>query len=168
VRVLLLADTHLADTSSRRLDDEVLAAAGRADLILHAGDITGAALLAELGGLAPVVAVLGNNDVELVGELPEQRELDLDGVAVALVHDAGPRAGRAARLRRWFPAADLVVYGHSHQPDDSTGEDGLRIVNPGSPTQRRRAPTRTYGELVVDRGRIVELELRHLDPVPPS
>lgn len=163
MEVLLLADTHLADTAPRRLDDEVVSAAVRADLILHAGDVTGAGLLEELAGLAPVVAVLGNNDHDLVGRLPEERVLDLDGVRVALVHDAGARAGRAARLRRRFPDADLVVYGHSHLPDDSTGEDGLRIFNPGSPTQRRRAPTRSYGELRIDDGRIVGLELCHLD-----
>jgi predicted phosphodiesterase len=100
--------------------------------------------------------VLGNNDVTLVGELPETLELDLDGVAVAMVHDSGPRTGRAERMARRFPAAGLVVYGHSHLPDDSVGPDGQGLFNPGSCTQRRRAPARTYGVLVVEGGALVE------------
>ena len=77
---------------------------------------------------------------------------DLEGVRVAMVHDSGPRAGRPRRMRALFPDADLVVYGHSHLPDDSGGLDGQRLFNPGSCTQRRRAPTRTYGVLDLDSG----------------
>jgi putative phosphoesterase len=114
MRAVLLADTHVRDGGERVLDERVLAAAADADLVLHAGDVTGRDLLHRLAQLAPVHAVLGNNDVGLGNLLPVELSLDLDGVAVALVHDAGPRAGRPARMARRFPGADLVVFGHSH------------------------------------------------------
>ena len=162
MRALLLADTHLRDGHDRPLDARVLSAAADADVILHAGDVTGRELLDRLGELAPVRAVLGNNDVGLADILPLELTVDLDGVDVALVHDAGARAGRPARLARRFPEADLVVFGHSHQPEDLASEGGPRIFNPGSPTQRRRAPTRTFGVLEVHRGRVHRLEHVHL------
>lgn len=161
MRAVLLADTHLRDGSGRRLDDIVLDAVRAADVVLHAGDVVGAELLAELGALAPVHAVRGNNDVAL-HDLPDTVEVDLDGVRVSMVHDAGARAGRARRLARWFPGADLVVFGHSHLPEDLAEPDTPRIFNPGSPTQRRRAPTRTFGVLEACDGRIVELRHVHL------
>ena len=161
MRAVLLADTHLRDGSGRHLDDEVLAAARDADVVLHAGDVIGAELLDELRSLVPVHAVRGNNDVDLV-DLPEQLTVDLDGVEVSMVHDAGARVGRSARLARRFPTADLVVFGHSHLPEDLAEAGAPRIFNPGSPTQRRRAPTRTFGVLRTSAGRIVELEHVHL------
>ena len=161
MRVLVLADTHVRDGGGP-LDERVLSAAAEADLVLHAGDVTGSELLERLAELTPVHAVLGNNDVDLVGTLPERLELDLDGVAVAMVHDSGASAGRPGRLRRWFPEADLVVFGHSHLPENATTDDGTRLFNPGSPTQRRRAPTKTYGMLEVREGRIVDLRHVHL------
>jgi putative phosphoesterase len=88
----------------------------------------------------------------LRGRLPEVLELDLGGVRIALIHDSGPRAGRPRRMRARFPDADVVVYGHSHLPDDSEGLEGQRLFNPGSCTQRRRAPTRTYGILDLEGG----------------
>jgi putative phosphoesterase len=160
MRVVVLADTHIAAanagarTSDRRLPADVLAALRRADVILHAGDVVTRELLDELRVYAPVHAVLGNNDRSLVRELPETLELDLDGVAVGMVHDSGARAGRPARMKRRFPDAGIVVYGHSHLPDDSLGVDDQRLFNPGSPTERRRAPTRTYGVLDLVDGRI--------------
>ncbi len=158
MHVVLLADTHVPDgLGRRRLPDDVLAAAAAADLVLHAGDVTGATLLAELGALAPTVAVLGNNDRALAGELPERLELDLDGVRVAMVHDSGASTRRGERVRGWFPDADLVVFGHSHLPEHEVGPGGQVRFNPGSPTQRRRAPWRSFGELHVDGGRIVSL-----------
>jgi putative phosphoesterase len=162
MRVVLLADTHIPDGSGRSLDERVLAAAAGADAILHAGDVTGADLLDRLEQLAPVHAVLGNNDVGRAGRLPKTLTVDLDGVAVALVHDTGPRAGRPARVARRFPGVELVVYGHSHLPEDLVSGDGPRLFNPGSPTQRRRAPTRTFGVLEVLDGRIVSLAHTHL------
>jgi predicted phosphodiesterase len=105
--------------------------------------------------------VLGNNDMAL--RLPERLEVDLAGVRVAVVHDSGPRAGRAGRLRRWFPEADVVVFGHSHLPWDETDAGGQRHLNPGSPTERRRAPTRTAGLLRIDDGAVTDYQLLHLD-----
>jgi putative phosphoesterase len=163
VRLVVLADTHVPDGSGRSLPDTVLAAVEGADGVLHAGDVIGAQLLDDLGALAPVHAVLGNNDVPLVGRLPERVELDLEGVRVAMVHDSGARQGRGRRLRSWFPDADLVVFGHSHLPEDEVDESGQRRFNPGSCTQRRRAPARTFGTLEVADGRIVELRLVELE-----
>ena len=160
MRAVVLADTHIPDGSGRSLDERVLAAVAEADVVLHAGDVTGPDLLDRLGASAPVHAVLGNNDGALARRLPTELALDLDGVRVALVHDAGPRAGRAARMARRFPGAALVVYGHSHLPEDLDPDTGPRLFNPGSPTQRRMAPTRSFGLLDVEAGRIIDL--RHV------
>jgi hypothetical protein len=159
VRVLLLADTHIGPSRpARRLPDPVyeLLVAG-VDAIVHAGDVTVPEVLHELEGFAPVHAVLGNNDVTL--RLPARLEVDLDGVRVAVVHDSGPSAGRAARLRSWFPDAEVVVFGHSHLPWDETDPGGQRHLNPGSPTERRMAPTRTVGLLDLDGGAISGYQL---------
>jgi putative phosphoesterase len=130
------------------------------DLILHAGDVCVAGVLDELSAFAPVRAVLGNNDGEDVAAwgAPETLQLDLEGLPVAMIHDSGPATGRVARMRRAFPGAGLVIFGHSHIPMDVTG-DGLRIFNPGSPTDRRRQPYGTVGLLTVDRGRLVEARI---------
>ena len=163
IRALVLADTHIRPGRARRLPDAVYAELERVDVILHAGDVLTHHLLDELGAFAPVHAVLGNNDTDLVGVLPESLELELDGVAVAMVHETGATKGRAARVHRRFPSAAIVVFGHSHQPLDEHGVDGQRLFNPGSPTERRRAPAHTYGRVDFDAGRIV----RH-DIVPVS
>lgn len=147
----MLADTHLRATSVRGLPAEAWVEIQRADLVLHAGDVVEPALLDQLRACAPVVAVLGNNDVGL-DDLPQRWEDEVDGVRIAMVHDSGPTKGRPARLRRWFPDADLVVFGHSHQPVDDEGVDGQRLLNPGSPTQRRRQPAHTMAVLVLDAG----------------
>lgn len=160
---LVLADTHVRPDRRRALPDEVWAAARAADVILHAGDVLTFELLDDLAALAPTHAVLGNNDATLRDVLPEVLELELAGVAVAMVHDAGPRRGRPARLHRRFPAADVVVYGHSHLPEDEPGVDGQRLFNPGSPTERRRAPHRTYGLLELADGRVVDRRIVPLD-----
>lgn len=158
MRALVLADTHIGPTRpGRRLPDAVYALLDDADVVLHAGDVTSADLLAELEGFAPVHAVLGNNDVDL--RLSERVELDLDGVRVAMVHDSGPAAGRARRLRRWFPDADVVVFGHSHLPWREVDGGGQLHLNPGSPTERRRAPTRTAAVLDLDRGVVQRVEI---------
>lgn len=163
-RALVLSDTHIRDGALRRLPPAVVALAEQADVVVHAGDVVGAQLLEELRALAPLHAVLGNNDVELRGLLPETLTLDLDGVAVAVVHDSGPTAGRAGRMRRRFPGADVVVFGHSHIPLDLEGVDGQRLLNPGSPTQRRAQPDHTIGLLEGVDGRLVRHEVVRLDP----
>lgn len=130
------------------------------DLILHAGDVCRRETLEELERFAPVRAVLGNNDGPDVAAwgAPDVLELDLDGLAVAMLHDSGAATGRGRRLRRRFPDADLVVFGHSHIPWDEV-TDGQRAFNPGSPTDKRRQPRGTMGELVVEDGALVSLRL---------
>jgi putative phosphoesterase len=153
VRALVLSDTHLgADLT--KLPGEVWAALDEADVVLHAGDVVTQDLLDALGGVVPVHAVLGNNDRDLVGRLPDRLELELGGVRVAMVHDSGARSGRERRMRRWFPDAQVVVFGHSHEPVDAPGLDGQRLFNPGSAVQRRRQPRRTMGWLELDGGRV--------------
>ena len=159
MRVVVLSDTHIRRGSARRLPDAVYAALERAEVILHAGDVVIPEVLDELRGFAPVNAVLGNNDGELFGVLPETVVVDLGGVRVAMVHDSGPRAGRAGRLRRRFPDADVVVFGHSHQPCNEQGLDGQLLFNPGSPIERRLAPTHTIGELDLARGTVLRAEI---------
>jgi putative phosphoesterase len=126
---------------------------------VHTGDFSESSVLAELRELGPVVAVHGNVDsAELRRELPESISVDLEGASLAVIHDAGPARGRLERLRARFPDADAVVFGHSHMPLHEE-RDGFQIFNPGSPTERRRAPTRSMGEATVAKGGI---ELRHL------
>ena len=133
----------------------VYAELDRADAVLHAGDVTAPELLDELEGFAPVRAVLGNNDIELGGRLPLTAELELDGVAVAMIHDTGPRSGREGRMSRRFPGAGIVVFGHSHIPEDRLGLGPQRLFNPGSPTDRRGQPRHTYGLLELAGGEVV-------------
>lgn len=163
MRVLVLADTHLRPDRARTLPDAVWDAATACDTVLHAGDVLTGELLADLGRLAPVHAVLGNNDVSLRGVLPDTLDLVLDGLHVSMVHDAGARSGRERRLQRRFPDAAVVVFGHSHQPVDAPGAPGQRLFNPGSCTERRRAPTRTYGWLEIERGELLVHRLVDLD-----
>ena len=162
--LLVLSDTHLgADLD--RLPPEVWSMADEADAILHAGDVTGPELLAALAERAPLHAVLGNNDRGLERTLPEVRELELAGVRLAMVHDSGPTAGRAARLRRRFPDAAVVVFGHSHDPVVERGDDGLLLVNPGSPTQRRRQPVHTVARLELADGEVRAAEIVPVGPL---
>lgn len=118
-----------------------------ADLVLHAGDISTPEALAALESLGrPVLAVYGNVDVAQVRErLPERRVVEAGGRRIGMIHDAGPARGRLERLRRAFPDADAVVFGHSHIPLHEQAPDGFAIFNPGSPTQRRRQPHHTMG-----------------------
>jgi uncharacterized protein len=156
VRVVVLADTH-APRRWRTCPSRVAAQLRGADLILHAGDVCTAGVLGELAAYAPVRAVLGNNDGPDVAAwgAPDTLEIDVGGLRVAMIHDSGPRSGRPARMRRRFPAASLVVFGHSHIPVDQAGSDGQRLFNPGSPTDRRRQPHGTLGVLDIDDGRLV-------------
>ena len=154
--IVVLADTHIRRNSSRRLPAAVYEALEGADLVLHAGDVVTGVLLEELAGFAPTVAVLGNNDGELAGQLPEDRIVTVESLRIAVVHDSGARKGREGRLRRRFPTADVVVFGHSHMPLDAEGVDGQRLFNPGSPTERRPStPYLSFGRLRIDDGHLV-------------
>jgi putative phosphoesterase len=161
MEVIVLADTHLAGGFTS-IGDQVLEAVGQADVVVHAGDITSRLALAELQAMADTYAVFGNNDHDLIGVLPESRLFELEGLPVALVHDSGPAKGRAARLRRRFPDAALVIFGHSHVPIDEVGVQGQVLFNPGSPTQRRAQPHKTFGRLRITHG---QLEHRHIEIV---
>jgi len=158
MEVVVLSDSHLAG-GINGLNEQVLGAVRAADVVLHAGDITSQRALAELEGMATTFAVLGNNDHELAGVLPESRVFTLGGVRVALVHDSGAANGRARRLRRRFPEADVVVFGHSHIPIVENGEDDQLLFNPGSPTQRRSQPDRTFGRLLLSDGKIQQRQI---------
>ncbi len=155
-RLALVSDTHLP-RGARRLPEACVARLRAADLVIHAGDLVREEVLDALEALGPPVrAVHGNVDEPaLQARLPAELVLDLDGVRLAVVHDAGPARGRAARMRRRFPDADAVVFGHSHIPLHEVGPDGLVLFNPGSPTDRRRQPRHTMGIAEVSAGRVL-------------
>ena len=159
MKVIVLSDTH-APRRWRSCPPAVAERLRGADLILHAGDVCTAGVLGELAAYAPVRAVRGNNDGPDVAAwgAPDTLELDLDGLRVAMIHDAGPAQGRPARMRRRFPGAQLVIFGHSHIPLDHD-EDGQRIFNPGSPTDRRRQPQGTLGVLDIRDGQLVSAQI---------
>jgi uncharacterized protein len=145
--IAVIADTHMPK-GERALPRECVERIREAGTLIHAGDFSAASVLAELRELCPVVhAVHGNvDDAEVRRELPESIEISLGGRTVAVIHDSGPAKGRLARLRSRFPEADAVVFGHSHLPLHEE-EGGFQIFNPGSPTERRRAPRRSMGLL---------------------
>jgi putative phosphoesterase len=145
--VVVLADTHIPRRAKGLLDG-LTPHLESADLILHAGDLLVEDVLYELEAYAPVRAVKGNVDGWDV-RLPEALEFEVGGVSVAMIHDSGPKKGRRSRMRRRFPRVRVVVFGHSHIPwlED---EDGLLLLNPGSPTDRRRQPDHTFALLWVD------------------
>jgi putative phosphoesterase len=146
LRVAIISDTHLP-RGSRTLPAACIERLRGADLILHAGDIATAQALNELRELGPRVrAVAGNVEEPALRDcLPHEVELELCGVRLAMTHDAGPSQGRLQRLRRRFPQAAAVIFGHSHVPLCERGEDGFQIFNPGSPTDRRRRPEHSMG-----------------------
>lgn len=163
VRVVVLSDTH-APRRWKACPPRVAGYLRGADLILHAGDVCVPAVLDELSAYAPLRAVCGNNDGADVVEwgAPETLEMDITGLRLAMIHDSGQKTGRAARMRKRFPEADLVVFGHSHIPMDLTDE-GVRLFNPGSPTDRRRQPHGTIGQLTIEGGSLVEAKIVPVD-----
>jgi putative phosphoesterase len=163
VKVVALADTHIAESGHSRLPAAAWRLVEEADVVLHAGDVTGPRFLDELEQVAVVHAVLGNNDRDLADRLPVSLQIELGGVQVAMVHESGARTGREGRLHRRFPDARLVVFGHSHQPWNAEGVDGQLLVNPGSATQRRAGPHRTLARFELDAGRVVRVEHVVLD-----
>jgi putative phosphoesterase len=150
--IAVITDSHMPK-GRRALPEECVARIRAADALIHAGDFSAASVLAELRELCPVVlGVHGNvDDDELRRELPAELEVEIGGRTVAIVHDAGHRQGRLRRLRARFPEADAVVFGHSHLPLHET-EGGFQIFNPGSPTERRRAPRPSMGLLHAEPG----------------
>jgi putative phosphoesterase len=160
VIVAVIADTHMP-RGARRLPVDHLQ---HADAILHAGDFMELSVLHELQALGkPVHAVRGNVDShELIVRLPLQRTVQFGAVRIGMVHDAGPAKGRLERMRRRFPDADAVVFGHSHIPLHQRDASGFQIFNPGSPTERRRQPRHTLGLAHID-GRTLTFELIALD-----
>lgn len=166
MRLLLIADTHVPKRA-KDLPAPVWDEVDRADVVLHAGDWIDTALLDAIETRAArLVACWGNNDgPELRRRLPERAEVALGGVRLTVVHETGAAAGRDARMARTYPDTDVLVFGHSHIPWDSTAETGLRLLNPGSPTDRRRQPHCTYMTARVDAGALADVRLHRLDPV---
>src|SRR5262245_28605836 len=158
VRVAVISDTHMP-RRGLALPPACLERLRPADLILHAGDWSSMDAVALVRGIGPpVVGVRGNVEEAAVrAALPDTAEPEVGGLRIGVVHDGGPGAGRPSRLRLRFPAADGVVFGHSHIPWHEVGSDGLVVVNPGSPTDRRRSPRHTMAEITVDGGRIASV-----------
>jgi putative phosphoesterase len=164
MRLLLISDTHVP-VRARTLPSQVWDEVDRADVVVHAGDWVDVRLLDALEGRAHrLVGVFGNNDgPALRARLPEVARETLAGVRIAVVHETGGKQGRERRAVERFPDCDLLVFGHSHIPWD-TSMGGLRLLNPGSPTDRRREPDCTFLTLTVERGHISDVELHRLPP----
>jgi putative phosphoesterase len=137
---------------------------GQADVVFHAGDWVSAELLDSLTAKAArLVACWGNNDGPVLrSRLPERADALLEGLRFTVVHETGAAAGREARMSRRYPDTDVLIFGHSHIPWDTTTSTGLRLLNPGSPTDRRRQPSCTYMTATADRGRLTDVVLHHL------
>jgi uncharacterized protein len=163
VRLVITSDTHLP-ARARDLPAELWAAVDAADVVVHAGDwVSVDALDALQARAARLVGVYGNNDgPALRARLPEVARIELDGLRLAVVHETGPATGRERRCAARFPDVDVLVFGHSHIPWDTVAPGGLRLLNPGSPTDRRRQPYATYLTATVTSGAIGELQLHRI------
>ena len=163
-RLLLLADTHLPKRA-RDLPVQVWDEVERADLVVHAGDWVDVRLLDELEARSRrLVGVWGNNDHGALRErLPEVARVEVDGVRLGVVHETGASRGREERCAAGYPDLDVLVFGHSHIPWDTTTATGLRLLNPGSPTDRRRQPHCTYLTATADAGRLLDVSLHTVD-----
>jgi uncharacterized protein len=161
--LVLISDTHLP-VRAKKLPAPVWEAIERADVVIHAGDWVSVGLLDELESRAArLIGCWGNNDgPELRARLPEVARVDLGGLSVAVVHETGPAKGREERCEAAYPGVDLLVFGHSHIPWDTTSAGGLRLLNPGSPTDRRRQPYCTYQTATVTGGRLEDVALHNL------
>ena len=163
MRLLIISDTHVL-ARARDLPGQVWDEVGRADVVIHAGDWVIPALLDELEDRAArLVGVFGNNDgTELRRRLPEVARVTLDGLRVAVVHETGGTAGRELRADRGYPDVDLLIFGHSHIPWDTVSPGGMRLLNPGSPTDRRRQPACTFLTASVRAGVLSDATLHDL------
>ncbi|MCU1617703.1 MAG: phosphodiesterase, family [Frankiales bacterium] len=164
VSLVLTSDTHVPQRS-RDLPHSLWSAIDAADVVVHAGDWVDVALLDEYERRADtLVAVYGNNDHGALRErLPEVARAEIEGVRMAVVHETGDKKGREERCAARFPDVDVLVFGHSHIPWDTTGATGLRLINPGSPTDRRQQPHGTFVTAVADDGQLRDVTFH---PVP--
>ncbi|NYJ00258.1 hypothetical protein HNR19_000956 [Nocardioides thalensis] len=164
-RLLLLADTHVPKRA-RDLPPEVWRAVEVADVVIHAGDWVDVRLLGELEARSDrLVACWGNNDHgELRYRLPEVARVEVEGVRVGVVHETGQAKDREERMSRAYADLDALVFGHSHIPWDTVTSSGLRLLNPGSPTDRRRQPHCTYMTATADKGELRDVVLHRLPP----
>jgi uncharacterized protein len=165
--LVIMADTHVPNRA-RDLPAQLWTAVDAADVVIHAGDWVSVSLLDTLERRsASLIGVVGNNDgPDLRARLPELATHELDGLRVAVVHETGPSQGRDQRCSAKYPDRDVLVFGHSHIPWDSTTTTGLRLLNPGSPTDRRRQPYATYLTAEIVDGRLVEVRLHPLSARP--
>ncbi|WP_280259710.1 metallophosphoesterase family protein [Nocardia abscessus] len=163
MRLLIIADTHVPKRA-RDLPEPLWREVDAADVVVHAGDWVELALLDRLEAQSErLIGVYGNNDgPALRARLPEIAHAELDGLRLAVVHETGPAKGREERCARKFPDTDVLVFGHSHIPWDSVTDTGLRLLNPGSPTDRRRQPEHTYLTAQVRAGRLSRVNLHTL------
>jgi uncharacterized protein len=164
VRLLLLADTHVP-RRARDLPTQVWQEVTRADVVFHAGDWVTPDLLDSLAAKSKqLVACWGNNDGPVLrSRLPERADVVLAGLHFTVVHETGATAGREARMSQRYPDTDVLIFGHSHIPWDTTTTTGLRLLNPGSPTDRRRQPTCTYMTASADRGQLTDVVLHPVE-----
>ncbi|MEU8222544.1 metallophosphoesterase [Kribbella sp. NPDC048915] len=163
MRLVLISDTHLP-VRAKKLPAPVWEAVDDADVVIHAGDWVSVDLLDELESRAArLIGCWGNNDgPELRARLPEVARVTLEGLELAVVHETGPAQGRETRCEAAYPGLDLLVFGHSHIPWDTTTPGGLRLLNPGSPTDRRRQPYCTYQTATITDGRLTDVALHNL------
>ncbi|WP_039801542.1 metallophosphoesterase family protein [Nocardia araoensis] len=168
MRLLIVSDTHVPKRA-RDLPEVLWREVDAADVVVHAGDWVDVALLDRLEARSErLVAVYGNNDgPDLRARLPEVARAELDGLRLAVVHETGPAKGREERCARNFPDTDVLVFGHSHIPWDTIADSGLRLLNPGSPTDRRRQPDHTYLTARIQAGRLSQVTLHALAPQTP-
>ncbi|MFJ4101639.1 metallophosphoesterase family protein [Amycolatopsis japonica] len=163
MRLLLIADTHLP-LRAKALPDQVWREVDAADVVVHAGDWVEVALLDELEARTErLIGVYGNNDgADLRARLPEIARADLGGVRLAVIHETGAKQGRERRCDELFPDTDVLVFGHSHIPWDTVTPNGMRLLNPGSPTDRRRQPFCTYQTAEIRDGELRDVTLHEL------
>jgi putative phosphoesterase len=162
VRLLLLADTHVP-RRAKALPAAVWDEVDRADVVVHAGDWVAASLVEAITARARLIGCYGNNDgPDVRALLPDIARVELDGLRLAVVHETGASAGRDERMAALYPDVDVLVFGHSHIPWDATASTGLRLLNPGSPTDRRRQPFCTYLTAEVEGGMLHDVVLHRL------
>ena len=167
VSLVVTSDTHVPHRS-REIPHSLWTAIEAADVVVHAGDWTDSPLLDQFEARSRrLIGVYGNNDHgELRQRLPEVARAEIEGIRLAVVHETGQAAGREVRCAARFPDADLLVFGHSHIPWDTIAATGLRLLNPGSPTDRRRQPFATYVTAMADDGALRDVTFHQLPPRP--